>query len=142
MILSSEQTGCSPGAPKNTSFVARHSLSEMANVFPFAHACPSLVSDRTSTPIIDGHIDLPELTRIIYGNNITDFDLESDMPGQVDVGRLRKGKVGGFFFSYGYFPLLILYNSWLPGVVTVVNSGDRADHPVYEQLLRRLPTRA
>ncbi|KAL7417388.1 membrane dipeptidase-domain-containing protein [Mrakia frigida] len=55
--------------------------------------------DRTSTPIIDGHIDLPEFTRVVYGNNISSFDLDGPLPQHVDIPRLRQGKVGGFFWS-------------------------------------------
>ncbi|KAL5514515.1 hypothetical protein ACEPAG_2604 [Sanghuangporus baumii] len=51
------------------------------------------------SPLIDGHIDLPELVRVLYGNNISAFDLQKSMPGQVDIPRLRKGHVGGFFWS-------------------------------------------
>nr|AXF50746.1 dipeptidase [Inonotus obliquus] len=51
------------------------------------------------SPIIDGHIDLPELARVVYGNNISAFDLHKPMPGHVDIPRLREGRVGGFFWS-------------------------------------------
>ncbi|KAG7449584.1 uncharacterized protein BT62DRAFT_593859 [Guyanagaster necrorhizus] len=50
-------------------------------------------------PVIDGHIDLPWLVRMEYANNISAVDLESTMPGHVDIPRLRQGKVGGFFWS-------------------------------------------
>ncbi|KAL6308043.1 membrane dipeptidase-domain-containing protein [Sparassis latifolia] len=50
-------------------------------------------------PIIDGHIDLPILTRERYSNNISAFDLNLRMPGHVDIPRLREGRVGGFFWS-------------------------------------------
>jgi membrane dipeptidase len=52
-----------------------------------------------SSPVIDGHIDLPELMRVYYANNISAVDLEKEVPGQVDIPRLRRGKVGGFFWS-------------------------------------------
>ncbi|KAI0728252.1 membrane dipeptidase-domain-containing protein [Fomitopsis betulina] len=52
-----------------------------------------------SSPVIDGHIDLPELARTIYGNNITAFDLNTPTRGHVDIPRLKKGRVGGFFWS-------------------------------------------
>ena len=42
--------------------------------------------------------DLPELTRNKFANNASAIDLESEMPGHVDIPRLRKGKVGGFFW--------------------------------------------
>lgn len=43
-------------------------------------------------------IDLPILVRGAYRNNISAFDLEQPMLGHVDIPRLRKGKVGGFFW--------------------------------------------
>ena len=42
--------------------------------------------------------DLPILVRSSYSNNVSAVDLESEMPGHVDIPRLRKGKVGGFFW--------------------------------------------
>ncbi|KAG6857767.1 hypothetical protein H0H87_004183 [Tephrocybe sp. NHM501043] len=54
-------------------------------------------------PVIDGHIDLPFLTRMKFANNASAIDLASRMPGHVDIPRLRKGKVGGFFWSV-YMP--------------------------------------
>ncbi|KAF9453941.1 hypothetical protein P691DRAFT_657111 [Macrolepiota fuliginosa MF-IS2] len=50
-------------------------------------------------PVIDGHIDLPILIREAYANNVTAVDLEALMPRHVDIPRLRKGHVGGFFWS-------------------------------------------
>ncbi|EJD40834.1 hypothetical protein AURDEDRAFT_115703 [Auricularia subglabra TFB-10046 SS5] len=50
-------------------------------------------------PVIDGHIDLPILVRSLNGNNIDKVDLNGDFPGHVDIPRLRKGRVGGFFWS-------------------------------------------
>ncbi|OCH84240.1 hypothetical protein OBBRIDRAFT_799256 [Obba rivulosa] len=52
-----------------------------------------------SAPVIDGHIDLPILVRSRYHNNVSAVDLNSQMPGHVDIPRLREGKVGGFFWS-------------------------------------------
>ncbi|KAK4688450.1 membrane dipeptidase, partial [Tremellales sp. Uapishka_1] len=51
------------------------------------------------SPVIDGHIDLPELARVFYGNNISAFDLNKPMPAHVDIPRLREGGLGGFFWS-------------------------------------------
>ncbi|KAJ2931243.1 hypothetical protein H1R20_g5838, partial [Candolleomyces eurysporus] len=50
-------------------------------------------------PVIDGHIDLPIRIRYQYRNNVTAVDLEKPMSGHVDIPRLRKGKVGAFFWS-------------------------------------------
>ncbi|KAF8906470.1 membrane dipeptidase-domain-containing protein [Gymnopilus junonius] len=44
-------------------------------------------------------VHLPILVRGSYSNNASAVDLESEMPGHVDIPRLRKGKVGGFFWS-------------------------------------------
>ncbi|KZT08456.1 uncharacterized protein LAESUDRAFT_649280 [Laetiporus sulphureus 93-53] len=52
-----------------------------------------------SAPVIDGHIDLPEFARSVYGNNISAFDLHQPTLGHVDIPRLREGQVGGFFWS-------------------------------------------
>lgn len=80
---------------------------------------PSPESILKSAPVIDGHIgqfiphthhswhlnlspcvspDLPELVRVRYANNVSAFDLNGPMPGHVDIPRLRKGGVGGFFW--------------------------------------------
>ncbi|KIJ50715.1 hypothetical protein M422DRAFT_65702 [Sphaerobolus stellatus SS14] len=50
-------------------------------------------------PVIDGHKDLPWTVRALYKNNVTAIDLTQDTPGHVDIPRLKKGKVGGFFWS-------------------------------------------
>lgn len=52
-----------------------------------------------AAPVIDGHIDLPILVRELYANNVSAVNLESSMPGHVDIPRLRQGIVGGFFWS-------------------------------------------
>lgn len=53
----------------------------------------------STSPIIDGHIDLPFEVREVFANNLTAFNLNKRMPGHVDIPRLREGKVGGFFWS-------------------------------------------
>ncbi|QRW05315.1 Membrane dipeptidase (Peptidase family M19) [Ceratobasidium sp. AG-Ba] len=52
-----------------------------------------------AAPVIDGHIDLPAALRWLYKNDISSFDLHQTVPGHVDIPRLRKGHVGGFFWS-------------------------------------------
>ncbi|WRT65876.1 uncharacterized protein IL334_002827 [Kwoniella shivajii] len=52
-----------------------------------------------SSPVIDGHIDLPEFARAFYGNDITKFDLNKPTKGHVDIPRIRKGSLGAFFWS-------------------------------------------
>ncbi|QRV91245.1 Membrane dipeptidase (Peptidase family M19) [Ceratobasidium sp. AG-Ba] len=65
------------------------------------HADPKQValSVLQAAPVIDGHIDLPATLRWLYKNDISSFDLHQTMPGHVDIPRLRKGHVGGFFWS-------------------------------------------
>jgi hypothetical protein len=36
-------------------------------------------ADRLSSPVIDGHIDVPIAMRELYGNNLTSFDLRKQM---------------------------------------------------------------
>lgn len=48
-------------------------------------------------------IDLPALARSRFANNASAIDLNSRLVGQVDIPRLRKGKVGGFFWSVPYY---------------------------------------
>jgi hypothetical protein len=40
-----------------------------------------------------------QFVRMTYKNNISAFDLNDNLPGHVDIPRLREGKVGGFFWS-------------------------------------------
>ncbi|KAG9104047.1 hypothetical protein FRC06_005944 [Ceratobasidium sp. 370] len=54
------------------------------------------------TPLIDGHIgklDLPYVVRYYHRNNLSDLDMRGRMRAQVDIPRLRDGRVGGFFWS-------------------------------------------
>lgn len=62
----------------------------------------------TSTPLIDGHNDLPILLRAIYGNHIYNESFRDPFengksPGHVDLVRLREGLNGGAFWSV-YWP--------------------------------------
>ncbi|KAG8809595.1 hypothetical protein FRC19_005131, partial [Serendipita sp. 401] len=50
-------------------------------------------------PVIDGHIDLPVLYRYGYANNVSAINLNEPTQGHVDIPRLRKGHVGGFWWS-------------------------------------------
>lgn len=43
------------------------------------------------SPVIDGHIDLPEFARAVYGNNIEKFDLRRTLVSRLGVSL--------FFFS-------------------------------------------
>lgn len=57
-----------------------------------------------ATPLIDGHNDLPEVLREREGEDRWTIDLRSGLdrrrvPYNTDIARLRRGKVGGQFFS-------------------------------------------
>lgn len=54
-----------------------------------------------STPLIDGHDDLPFLIRMLYHNNIysCNFTFDKSLEGHVDIPRLHEGRVGGTFWS-------------------------------------------
>ena len=76
---------------------------------PWAPKAPSSISDRVSrilksTPLIDGHNDLAITIRLayhnkIYGNNFTSAFEREGMVSQVDLPRLKTGRVGGSFWS-------------------------------------------
>ncbi|GBF64770.1 dipeptidase [Trichophyton mentagrophytes] len=53
------------------------------------------------SPLIDTHDDFPEFIRRMYGNDIhqKNFTVEDRLPLHVDFPRLRKGRVGGQFWS-------------------------------------------
>lgn len=57
----------------------------------------------SEVPLIDGHNDLPIFVRMMYGNKIHTknftFGTEKGLEGHVDLRRLRKGQVGGTFWS-------------------------------------------
>ncbi|KAF4985106.1 hypothetical protein FDECE_16817 [Fusarium decemcellulare] len=58
----------------------------------------------THTPLIDGHVDFPLVLRILYGNHIYDENFthpfeQGELPGHVDLHRLRQGQSGGAFWS-------------------------------------------
>lgn len=63
------------------------------------------------TPVIDGHNDTPEQLRTLYGNDFTKFDLNALPPEAIakthtSLGLLRKGQVGGQFWSVWVDPAL------------------------------------
>ncbi|KAJ5159401.1 dipeptidase [Penicillium canariense] len=58
----------------------------------------------TTTPLIDGHDDFPIQIRARFHNhinspNFTDSFRHGTLPGHVDLPRLKKGQVGGTFWS-------------------------------------------
>lgn len=57
-----------------------------------------------TTPLIDGHVDFPVLLRAFFGNHIYHENFtkpfeQGDLPGHVDLQRLRLGQSGGAFWS-------------------------------------------
>ncbi|CAH0027120.1 unnamed protein product [Clonostachys rhizophaga] len=54
-----------------------------------------------TTPLIDGHNDLPWLLRVELHNRIRDdrFDPRQKLLGHTDISRMRQGQMGGQFWS-------------------------------------------
>jgi membrane dipeptidase len=52
-----------------------------------------------TTPLIDGHNDLPWEIRDAAGRDVEAYDLRSTTPGHTDLDRLSAGGVGGQFWS-------------------------------------------
>ncbi|RDW89286.1 dipeptidase-7 [Coleophoma cylindrospora] len=55
-----------------------------------------------TTPLIDGHNDLPYLLRLELKNKIYDgekFDFREGLASHTDLARLKQGKIGGQFWS-------------------------------------------
>ncbi|CAI6100469.1 unnamed protein product [Clonostachys chloroleuca] len=58
----------------------------------------------SKTPLIDGHVDLAVLIRVMYKNQIDNDDWKhkfanGPFPGDLDIKRLREGLSGGAFWS-------------------------------------------
>ncbi|KAL4913030.1 hypothetical protein BDW62DRAFT_220919 [Aspergillus aurantiobrunneus] len=54
-------------------------------------------------PLIDGHNDFPFMIRGLYSNQLSNDSLQNFPIGQTDITRLRRGLVGGQFWS-AYVP--------------------------------------
>lgn len=53
-----------------------------------------------TTPLIDGHNDLPYLLRVELQNKIYDgVNLSDKLLGHTDIGRMQQGQMGGQFWS-------------------------------------------
>src|SRR5688572_1628019 len=52
-----------------------------------------------TTPLIDGHNDLPWEIRDSANRDVAAYDLRKPSPGQTDLARLAAGMVGGQFWS-------------------------------------------
>ncbi len=103
---------CCPKDPGNgTRYCESHRFST-SNPSETTPRMDTSVSDNATVPFFINikkiPQDLPWLIRMRYANNISAIDLESTMPGHVDIPRLRQGKVGGFFWLG--FPILLFKN--------------------------------
>ncbi len=89
-----------------------------------------LIQDVLSeTPLIDGHNDLPYALRTTAGSSVE--GLEADRPElQTDLPRLRKGMVGGQFWS-------VFVPSTLTGEAAIVATLEQID--VAQRLIARYP---
>jgi membrane dipeptidase len=65
-----------------------------------------------STPLIDGHNDLPWVIREEAGGDVLSYDLASDKPRDTDIPKLREGLVGAQFWSV-----------WIPGEIPPIDYG-------------------
>ena len=79
-----------------------------SNVFPneFAQRIEQVLRE---TPLIDGHNDIPWQIRRRVNNDLSQLDLNADLasienPTHTDISRLRRGRVGGQFWSV-YVPI-------------------------------------
>lgn len=64
-----------------------------------------------SSPLVDGHNDLPWLIREETGGDVTAFQLEEENDFDTDIPRLRRGLVGAQFWSV-----------WIPGETAAADS--------------------
>ena len=65
-----------------------------------------------SSPLIDGHNDMPWLIREVTGGAVAAFDLVGGNIYETDIPKLRAGLVGGPFWSV-----------WIPGETALVDYG-------------------
>lgn len=65
-----------------------------------------------STPLIDGHNDLPWVIREETGGDVTAFQLERRNDFDTDIPRMREGLVGAQFWSV-----------WIPGETEAADTG-------------------
>ena len=90
--------------------MSRHFLAGVAIAVMTAAAAQAQPADEArvleilkTTPLIDGHNDLPWALRQSYGNDVYAVDLTQDLSASTklhtDIARLRAGGVGGQFWS-------------------------------------------
>jgi membrane dipeptidase len=65
-----------------------------------------------STPLIDGHNDLPWVIREATGGDVPAYDLASDKDRDTDIPKLRAGLLGAQFWSV-----------WIPGEIPLTDYG-------------------
>lgn len=65
-----------------------------------------------STPLIDGHNDLPWVIREEAGGDVLSYDLASSKDLDTDIPKLREGLVGAQFWSV-----------WIPGEIPPIDYG-------------------
>ena len=65
-----------------------------------------------STPLIDGHNDLPWVIREATGGDVRAYGLEGETEGDTDIPRMRAGLVGAQFWSV-----------WIPGELEPIDYG-------------------
>lgn len=80
-------------------------LSSTLLSWPWSASTPSAVVERVLSkhPVLDGHYDLPVVARIKYGDDVHSMPYNETLWGQIDIPRLRRGHVGGFW-SIAYVP--------------------------------------
>ncbi len=92
-----------------------------ALLLPGAVFCEERVSDTAlnhakeilkSTPLIDGHNDLPWVIREVTGGDVAAFRLQDRNEFDTDIPRLREGRVGGQFWS-----------AWIPGETAAADAA-------------------
>jgi len=82
-------------------------------------------------PLVDGHNDLPWHYHARYGSDVTKLDLRVHQPRlQTDIPRLRKGGLGGQFWS-------VFVSPSLPGEKAVCRTLDQID--VVHGMIERHP---
>ena len=85
-----------------------------------------------TTPLIDGHNDLPWALRQHYGNDVHAVDLTRNLaastPLHTDIPRLRAGGVGGQFWSV-YVPASLTPLEAVEEKLAIASRADFGDAP-------------
>jgi membrane dipeptidase len=80
------------------------------------------------SPVVDGHNDLPWRIRedSVHPRDVRAYDLRTRAPGMTDIPRLRKGRVGGQFWS--------IYIPGEPGDPIYARNGTVSSQPGYARV--------